>query len=176
MFAGWQSFFQMTGEAAATLTGLLFVVITITAGRPRPSGMQTGSRFFTTPTVFHFASVLAVSAMALAPASEGIWPLAAMTVWSLAGLACAAHIAIGILRLPTYAHWSDIGWYGLGPLAAHLGLTGSCVAVFLQWPHGCLALALAILALLLVSTRNAWDLATWLAQGPPVGGAGDTQV
>lgn len=176
MFSGWQTFFQMTGEAAATLTGLLFVVITITAGRPRPAGMQTGSRFFTTPTVFHFASVMAISAMALAPVSEGIWPVALMLAWALAGLACAAYIAIGILRLPTYSHWSDIGWYGLGPLAAHIGLAGSCVATFLRWPHACLTLALAMLALLLVSTRNAWDLATWLAQGPPAAGGADAQA
>jgi len=172
MFGGWQTFFQLTGEAAATLTGLLFVVITITAGRPRPQGSQVGSRFFTTPTVFHFASVLAVSAMALAPASEGVWPVVLMLAWSSAGLGCAGHIAISILRLPSYAHWSDVGWYGLGPLAGHAGLVASCVAIVLDWPHACLALALAALALLLVATRNAWDLATWLAQAPPTEGGG----
>ncbi|MGA0599943.1 hypothetical protein ACO2Q3_04480 [Caulobacter sp. KR2-114] len=166
MFSGWQSLFQMTGEAAATLTGLLFIVVTLTAGRPRPRGMQIGSRFYTTPTVFHFATVLAISAMALAPAGEGPWPAALMLAWSLAGLACALHVTVGILRLPNHAHWSDIGWYGLGPLAAHAALALACGGVVLRLPHAALGLALTILALLLVATRNAWDLATWLAQGP----------
>ncbi len=76
MFAGWETYYQMTGEAAATLTGLLFIVATLSAARPS-SGLSQGLRLFTTPTVFHLASVnlRVVSAnLAIAPRAQGERP------------------------------------------------------------------------------------------------------
>ena len=49
MFAGWQTFYQMTGEAAATLTGLLFIVASLTSGRQNPMH-ERGVMLFTGAT------------------------------------------------------------------------------------------------------------------------------
>ena len=73
MFSGWQTFYQMTGEVAATLTGLLFIVASLISGR-QIEKMARGVKLFTTPTVFHFASVIVISGLALASGSEGAWP------------------------------------------------------------------------------------------------------
>ena len=49
--ATWQSFYVLVGTAAATLTGLLFVVITLVAGAGRRSSGALGA--FTSPNVVH---------------------------------------------------------------------------------------------------------------------------
>jgi hypothetical protein len=56
----------MLCSAAAGLIGLLFVVVTLTAGFER-SQASRGARLYMSPTAFHFAAVLCMSAAALAP-------------------------------------------------------------------------------------------------------------
>jgi hypothetical protein len=166
MFNGWQTFYQMTAEAAATLVGLVFIVITLTSSR-QASGTQNGMRLFITPTVFHLASVLVISALALAPDGEGTSPSLLMLAWSVAALGNAVWVAIGVWPPERRAHWSDFWWYGFAPTAAFAGLV---IASSLAWaciPHAPYALALVLLGLLLVAIRNAWDLATWLAYPRP---------
>ena len=175
MFAGWQTFFQTAAEAAATLTGLVFVVITLAAGRQGPA-LSTGSRLFTSPTVFHLTSVLVISGLALAPLGAALVPgqvlAAAMSLWALGAFVYAAFLLSGIIRLENTSHWSDLWCYGVAPTLAYAWLTAAAVAAFLRMtyaPHG---VAIGMLALLLIAIRNAWDLATWLAprrDTPPQG-------
>src|SRR5437899_9187421 len=57
----WQNFYVIIGTAAATLTGLMFVVMTLTARvRDRRSNEAQGA--FSSPTVVHFSTVLFVAA------------------------------------------------------------------------------------------------------------------
>src|SRR4051794_30516221 len=66
MFHEWDSFYLLVGSAAAALIGLLFVVSTLTTNVDQ--GRATlGAKVYMTPTVFHLAVVLVVSAMALTP-------------------------------------------------------------------------------------------------------------
>jgi hypothetical protein len=162
MFDGWQTFYQMTAEAAATLTGLLFIVATLTAGR-QTSAVNQGARLFTGPTVFHLASVLAVSAVALAPDGEAPSPGLIMTLWTLAGLVYATTIAIGLRGLENPTHWTDFWWYGAAPAATYLALTIANALALAHTRHAAYSVALGLLVLLLIAIRNAWDLATWLA-------------
>ncbi len=80
--ATWQNFYTIIGSAAATLTGLLFVVMTLIAGvRERRSSGTLGA--FTTPTVVHFGAVLLVAAILSAP-WQALWH--AGLLLSLSGL------------------------------------------------------------------------------------------
>jgi hypothetical protein len=55
--ATWQNFYVITGSAAAALTGLVFVVITLIAGaRVRGSSETLGT--FSTPNVVHFGAAI----------------------------------------------------------------------------------------------------------------------
>src|SRR5262249_3010993 len=64
----WQNFYVIIGSAAATLTGLTFVVITLTAGvRMRTSSQSEGVAAFSTPTVVHFSAALLIAAILSAP-------------------------------------------------------------------------------------------------------------
>ena len=162
MFSGWQTFYQLTGSAAAELIGLLFIVATLSARRP-PPGSEAGVKMFTTPTVFHLALVLVVSALALAPGAEIDSASLVMTAAALVGAGYAIAIAIRIARLPTHTHWSDPWFYGGAPVAAYLALACAAVAAWTRVPHAAYAVGLALLMLLLAAIRNAWDLVTWLA-------------
>ena len=70
MFHGWENFHIMAGTAAATLAGLLFVMITLCvslAATPATRGVHA----FVTPVLVHFGGVLFLSLVLLAP-----WPAA----------------------------------------------------------------------------------------------------
>ena len=66
MFEGWDNFYLMIGPAAVGLIGLLFVVVTLTAGFERSRAIR-GQALYLTPTALHFAMVMVISAVAMAP-------------------------------------------------------------------------------------------------------------
>ncbi|HEX4180686.1 MAG TPA: hypothetical protein VHY32_07830 [Caulobacteraceae bacterium] len=162
MFAGWQTFYQMTGGAAATLTGLLFIVVSLMAGR-QSGPTQQGVALFTTPTMFHLVSVLVISGLALAPEKDGAAQCLIMIAWAIGGLAYSLTRAAGIRGMTVIPHWTDIWWYGVGPTAVYLALAGATATAWLRAPHGVYLLSLCVTALLVLTIRNAWDLVTWLA-------------
>jgi hypothetical protein len=165
VFGGWQSFYQMTGEAAATLIGLLFIVASLTSGRPASTN-DRGVKLFTTPTVFHLASVLVISALALAPDGEGRSRAAMMLGWAFLSFVYTAVLAIqirGIRSQAHQAHWTDPWWYGVAPSVAYLALAGTTALAWARIAHATYFAALCLMVLLLVAIRNAWDLVTWLA-------------
>lgn len=165
MFAGWNEFYAVLGEASASLIGLLFVVSTLTAGLERPSAR--GVALFLTPTVFKFAVVLALSASALAPGLPEPgrrWMVGAV---ALIGLINLAAVTIGLWGrdVPGPMHWSDPWCYGVIPMVIFLGL--GAAAAFPDPVIAARGVAGAALLLLLLGVRNAWDLVTTLA--PQVG-------
>ena len=166
MFAAWQPFYQMTGGAAATLTGLLFLVISLMAGRELSTTSQ-GTRFFTTPTMFHLVSVLVISGLALSPGNGIGYQNIIMIAWAAGGLVYTLTRAIGIRGLSTIPHWSDFWWYGFWPAAIYVALAAATATAWLRAPHGVYVLSLCVTALLVLAIRNAWDLVTWLAPRRP---------
>ena len=162
-FEGWSWFYAVTGEAAAALIGLLFIVTTLSIPQANPNGAEVGPRLFTTPTVVELALVLGMSALALAPSADtgsACLLIAAASGW---GVAYGAKTWWRLAGLPQKTHWSDAWFYGCGPTVVYLALTVCAVAAWLRTPHAAYALGLSLLALLMLAIRNAWDLVTWLA-------------
>ncbi|HEY6407361.1 MAG TPA: hypothetical protein VIY29_07835, partial [Ktedonobacteraceae bacterium] len=67
----WQNFFIVVGTAAATLTGLMFVVATLIT---RVQGSSPGEAFaaFNSPNVVHFCIALLVAVILSAP-WQALW-------------------------------------------------------------------------------------------------------
>jgi hypothetical protein len=66
--APWQNFYVIIGTAAARLSGLMFVVITLIAGvRVRVSSPSGALGAFSAPNVVHFGAALLVAAILSAP-------------------------------------------------------------------------------------------------------------
>lgn len=162
---GWHDFYFMIGSSSAGLIGLLFVVVTLTSGAD-PAQAQRGQALYLTPSVVHFAIVLCVSAIAVAPGLGPAQTAALIGVAAVVGLARAVRSSIGINRprsgMPT-PHWSDVWMYGVMPAVIYVGIGGAAAALWARAPGAAFATAVLLLALMLVGIRNAWDLVTWIA-------------
>src|SRR5215210_2673798 len=99
MFAGWGEYFFMIGSSAAALIGLMFVVVTLTAGRDRAE-VERGKHLYTSPIVWALAVVLALSGMAIAPGVSGRAYGLVSGGLGLVGIAIGLRSAIGIWRNP----------------------------------------------------------------------------
>ncbi len=165
MLYDWNNFYYLIGSAAAGLIGLLFVVVTLTAGFERSQAMH-GSSFYMTPTVVNFAVVLSISAAALAPGLSTSTTAILFGLVALVGLAAATRACVGIGRpregMPP-PHWSDFWCYGAAPMAIYAAFVIACIVLLAGASGAADAMAALLVMLLLVGIRNAWDLVTWIA-------------
>jgi hypothetical protein len=164
MFEHWDSFYLLLGSAAGALIGLLFVVATLTSGLDKSAAMR-GASIYLTPTVFHFAMVLTVSALALAPGAAASFVGLVVGACAAAGLAYAVAVAVAIRKGAGTEppHWSDFWCYGVAPSALYVALGAAAIAVSAAPARAPYLIAAPLVALLLTCIRNAWDLVTYLA-------------
>jgi hypothetical protein len=158
----WIYFYAITGTAAASLTGLQFVVIALVA-QMRLSKSAGGIDAFSTPTIVHFGTVLALSAMLCAP-WEGLWAAAALVaLCGAAGIGYAGIVGWRARRVSSYSLvFEDWLWHIILPMTVHAMLLGAGLTL-VRRPAGALfAIAAAALLLLFVGIHNAWDTVTFL--------------
>jgi hypothetical protein len=159
----WHEFYLLVGSAAAALTGLMFVVVSISPGTiaTRPAA---GIRAFITPTIVFYATVLVVSALMLAPHAA---PRLVAILLALGGLAGLAYM----VWIDAHRQWrrSKLGlddwyWYVAQPALGYVLLVAAGIALWLRLAAGAWLVALSAVLLLVVGIRNGWDLAIWMAQ------------
>jgi hypothetical protein len=175
MFEGWENYYLMIGPSAAALIGLMFVVVTLTAGRERDQ-LDRGKRLYTSPIVWHLAVVLVLSGAASAPTVSPRLFGIATAGFALLGMALGIRSAVGIHQAQYSGPDSlfDTWWYGIIPGLVYVGLGAAAVAVLDGASWSASAVAAALMALLLVSIHAEWDLVTFLAPlAPPSGESGD---
>jgi hypothetical protein len=161
----WQNYYMIMGTAAATLTGLMFVVTTLIAGiDAHASTLNVAVSAYNTPTVVHFGTVLLLAGLLSAP-----WQTfsSLSVLLSLLGLGMVVYSIIVMRRMrrvPNYqSTLEDWSWYVAFPLLANFLLI---VAAFMLPKNPSSALYVvgsAMMLLLLVGIRNAWDMVTFLA-------------
>lgn len=170
MLKEWSEFYLMAGSAAAVLIGLIFVVVTLMSDRPR-SAVLYGSKLFMGPIVLHMSFVLVLSAAALTP-RESVGDFAIITgAVALWGLGRGLYSTVGIARMGTgqEIHWTDLWFYGVIPLAIYALLGVVAFGLWSGWPWAVRGVAAVVVALILLSVRNEWDLVTWLAPRADIG-------
>src|SRR5258706_7370292 len=165
LLSNWQNFYMIMGTAAATLTGLMFVVTTLIAGiDAHLSILNAAVSAFNTPTVVQFGAVLLLAGILSAPwqTFSGL-----SLVLGLLGLGMVLYLVIVVGRMHRVPHYQstleDWLWYVSFPLLCHVLLI---VAAFVLPENPVPALyivGLAMMLLLLVGIRNAWDNVTFLA-------------
>ena len=164
--ATWQNFYILVGAAAATLTGLMFVVIALIVQlRVQVSSPRSGISVFSTPNVFHFGAALLVAAMLSAP-WQALWP--AGLLLGLLGLAGATYILIVLWlarhRLGEYQLvLSDWLWYTVLPLVSYSALVVAAIVLPSQPAPAMFIIASATMLLLFIGIHNAWDVVTYTA-------------
>jgi hypothetical protein len=161
----WQNFYVIIGSAAATLTGLLFVVATLSAGvRVRVSSQSEAFATFNTPNVVHFCAALLVAAILSAP-WQALWN--AGLLLGLSGLGGMIYVVIVLRRARRQTDYQpvleDWLWHTVFPLVSYTALL---VAAMLLPGHPVPALfviAAATLLLLFIGIHNAWDNVIYIA-------------
>src|SRR6266567_4511700 len=163
--ATWHNFYSIIGTAAATLTGLLFIVITLMAGvRVRVSSPSSGIAVFSTPNVVHFGAALLVAAILSAP-WQALWP--AGLLLGLAGLGGVTYIVIVLRRAhrlqtayqPVLEDWF---WYTILPLVSYTALIGAALVLPGNPVLALFVIAAATVLLLFIGIHNAWDIVTYV--------------
>jgi hypothetical protein len=154
----WQEFYQMTGEVAATLTGLIFVVVSLGA-RLLNESLMAAVRVFVTPSVVYFTMVLIVSALLLIPTQTRQaleWELG---IASITGLGYVLSLLNGLRERHRREPLDALGWlfHVAVPLAAMLSVALAAVGLGRGVPWALDAPALAVLLLIVTGVRNAWS-------------------
>lgn len=160
---GWENFYLIIGSSAAALTGLMFVVITLTAESRKVDDVGALDAF-ASPTVLHFCAVLLIAAILTTPGHTTASLSFSLTVSGLGGLAYSTQIILRMRRQKVYALVrSDWVWHCLLPLIAYVCLLGSAAVVWVSAAAALYSVAAAALLLLYIGIHNAWDAATWMA-------------
>lgn len=171
----WENFYVIVGSGAAALTGLMFVVITLIAGRRErfgDTGDDAGIAAFGTPTVVHFCAALGVAATLSAP-----WPALgpAALLLGLSGLAGVGYLAVVVRRVRRQATYTpvleDWLWHMGFPLAAYVALVGAAFALVGVPTPALFVVGAATVLLLFVGIHNAWDTVTFLVVDQAAGAA-----
>jgi hypothetical protein len=161
----WQNFYVLIGSAAATLTGLVFVVATLIAGvRVRVSSPSEAFATFNTPNVVHFCAALLVAAVLSAP-WQALWN--AGLLLGLSGLGGVTYVVIVVRRARRQTDYQpvleDWLWHTVFPLVSYTALV---VAAMLLPDHPAPALfviAAGTVLLLFIGIHNAWDNVIYVA-------------
>lgn len=159
----WHDFYLLIGSASATLIGLTFVAASVGAGAAFDARRAANWQSFLTPTVLHFSAVLMACLIALSPLGDMRGAL--LLGIGLTGAAFGAGLWRELRRqgLTRKLDATDRLLYLRLPLAAYALLTASSVVVLLHAPRGLSLMALALVLLLALGIRNAWDMTIWIA-------------
>lgn len=163
VLSSWENFYVIMGSAAAALTGLMFVVITLIAGSQI---LREGSAFdaFGTPTVVHFCVALLIAAIISAPWGA-LWQVCIPL--GLSGLGGIVYVVIVIRRLrrskgyqPVFEDWL---WHAILPFLSYLSIVISVLILPISpvWPLFIIG-AVTVL-LVFIGIHNSWDTITYVA-------------
>src|SRR5271170_449884 len=134
LLTGWDNFYVIAGSSAAGLTGLTFVVISLSTGPRRVNAV--GLHTFVTPTIVHFGAVLAVAAYFSMPRHGRLSLSLGLGAVGLAGLVYAGAIRARIRRLgPDYSPVAeDWIWNVILPAIVYGVLLAAALLIW-RWPH-----------------------------------------
>ena len=163
--ATWQTFYVIIGSAAATLTGLMFVVATLVAGvRVRVSLPSEAFATFNTPNVVHFCLALLVAAILSAP-WQALWH--AGLLLGLSGLGGMIYVVIVLRRArrqrdyqPVLEDWL---WHTVFPLVSYTALLVAAMLLPGYPAPALFVIAAGTVLLLFIGIHNAWDNVIFIA-------------
>jgi hypothetical protein len=158
----WDNFYVIVGSAAATLTGLMFVTMTLIARLPTRAAADTFGAF-STPTIVHFASALGLAALLTAP-WRVLWQPALLL--GLAGVAGMFYMQVVIRRTRRQTDYTpvleDQLWHMLFPLVAYSALVVAALVFAADATPALFIAGASQMLLLFVGIHNAWDNVTYV--------------
>jgi hypothetical protein len=163
MLTPWHEFYSLLGTAAAALVALLFVAASIGIGI-LSAARASPTRVFTSPVLFHYTYVLFVSLIALVPVNTETSLAIIVGISGAGAFAYSLVIMVRVLRSANVTDIDDRFGYGASPPAAYAAVLAAAAFIFERSLIGPPLLAGALILLLLVNIRNAWDLTLFFVQ------------
>ncbi|MBD5605212.1 MAG: hypothetical protein IAI48_09005 [Candidatus Eremiobacteraeota bacterium] len=161
--APWAAFYTIVGSAAAALTGLMFVVITLVTGE-RNFSTRDGIATFSTPTVLHFSAALLVALLLGAPWHSFVAPSVLIGIVGLYGIVHIVQVMLRTRRLHSYEpDVEDWVCYTILPFAAYLTILAGAAALLVMAEKALFVIASGTALLVFVGIRNSWDTVTFIA-------------
>ena len=158
----WHEFYLLTGTAAAALVALQFVAASLGAGY-LSFEKAAASRTYMTPVIVHFSAVLYACAVGLVPSHTALTFSLAIGIAAAIGFLYSGSIVLSVLKDPVV----DLGdklCYGIAPPIGYAAGVGAAILFHFDSRHAAGVLAVALLVLLIVNIRNAWDLTLFMAR------------
>jgi len=153
-----EHFWELTGTAAVTLLGLLFVVITLGAER-RKRGDEDLLRTFLTPTLVHLGVVFLLALVALSPERDSL--VVPFGLVGLAGLIYSLSIMQKAVR--TGETIDALIYHGVIPILCYAAIVVAAWLGVASLKQAYLVLRCVSALFLLVGMRNAWAVAIDIA-------------
>ena len=158
----WQNFYVIIGSAAGTLTGLMFVVITLITGtRLQRSGDPIGA--FNTPNVVHFCAALLVAAILCAP-WQVLWNVSLLL--GLCGLGGAIYIIIVLRRMRRLTDYTPVleDWlcHVVFPFVSYAALVVAAIMLPGNPVLGLFVTGASTVLFLFIGIHNAWDVVIYV--------------
>jgi hypothetical protein len=163
----WQNFYFMIGGASAALLGLMFVALSLGTHLITDETRES-MRFFVTPSLIYFVTVLVVSAAMLVPAYTPPVLAVGLFVGAVVGLGRTLQHVRGLVRAALknqdFNVWDwlfqiilPVANYGLLLVAAiGFGLA--------QWSLGFAGVSIMSVSMLVTSIANTWSLVIWIVE------------
>ena len=164
---GWGTFYQIIGSAAAALTGLQFVVITLIMQSGRrastPESAETMIRAFGSPTVLHFCSALFIATVMAAPWRSLLAASIPIIGWGVVGTIYTIAVARRARRQADYKPvFEDWLWHVALPFSAYATLLAAAIELTRFTTPALFAVAAMSLLLVFIGIHNAWDTVVYL--------------
>jgi len=153
----WHDFYVLLGTGAAALVALLFVAVSLGAGFLTEERAEATRTFFS-PVVVHFGAVFFLACIALVPDHRADFFAAVIGVTALAGLGVSAYTTVMFFGRYRTPYWTDHFAYVVLPILAYVALLAAMGLAYARHSEALDVMAGALLLLLLVNVRNAWDL------------------
>jgi hypothetical protein len=160
--AAWQNFYVIIGSAAAALTGLMFVVVTLIASiRRRTMGDPIAA--FSTPNVVHFCATLLIAGIISAP-WPALWNVGLML--GLTGVGGMVYVAIVTRRLRRQTAYQPVleDWLGhtIFPFISYMALVATGIVLLVNPSPALFITGGATILLIFTGIHNAWDNITYI--------------
>jgi hypothetical protein len=155
LLARWANFYLSMSAAAASLIGLLFVVITFASASANEEDAPK-IRAYLTPTVVYFASLLLFAAFLTFANHTRFATSLCLCLGGVGGLVYSASKFIG--GKTHYPGWHDVIVYAILPSAAYGFVVWGGVLVLSDPQRGLTVVAVGMLSLLTIGIRNSWSI------------------
>jgi hypothetical protein len=160
----WHEFYAVTAGVAATLMGLMFVVVSLGQRSLATEEGSRAARALHTPIIVFFVTVIIVSMLMLMPGTAPAALAALLAVVSVCGLIYMVISGAYTLWRESTLGFDDLIWYVALPYVSYAMIGVASIMIWSATPFGPHVEAAATILLLLVGIRNAWDLVVYSAR------------